>query len=87
MIHPLQLFDQWRRAMIKWLPIQPQWERSAKAVAPEATEDWLLEPLNETEAMQLFPHLEREKAILQYQKLRLQLRCEGERGFEQTTKQ
>ena len=87
MIHPLQLFDQWRRSMIKWLPIQPQWERSATAVAPEATEDWLLVPLNETEAMELFPHLEREKAILQYQKLRLQLRCEGERGFEQTTKQ
>lgn len=72
--------------MIKWLPIKPQWERSAKAVAPEATEDWLLEPLNESEAMELFPHLEREKAILQYQKLRLQLRCDGERGFEQKTK-
>ena len=87
MIHPLQLLDQWRSSIIKWLPIQPQWERSAKAVAPKATEDWLLEPLNETEAIQLFPHLEREKAILQYQKLRLQLRCEGERGFEQTTKE
>ena len=82
MIHPLQLFDQWRRSVIKWFPIQPQWERSAKAVAPTATEDWLLEPLNENEATELFPHLEKEKAIIQYQKLRLQLRCEGDRGFE-----
>ena len=80
-MHPLQLFDQWRRRLVGWLPIKQRWERTAKEVAPKAWEDWLLEPLNEYEATELFPHLDREKAILQYQKLRLQMRCESERRF------
>ena len=83
MNHPLQLFDQWRRSISKWIPIKPRWDRSARDIAPNASEDWLLEPLNECEAVELFPHLTREKAIVQYQKLRLQMRCEGDRGFEQ----
>ena len=52
-MHPLQLFDQWRRRLVGWLPIKQRWERTAKEVAPKAWEDWLLEPLNEYEATEL----------------------------------
>ena len=37
-------------------------------------QDWLLEPLNREEAIERFPHLDDETAIIQYQKIRLQIR-------------
>ncbi len=50
-------------------------------LAPETKDDWLLEPLNHQEASALFPHLSEDRAIVQYQKLRLQMREQSGRGF------
>ena len=44
-------------------------------------DDWLLEPINQQEAKALFPHLSEERAILQYQKMRLHIREQTKRGF------
>ena len=81
-MHPLEIFDQWRRRWLGWLPLAaPCWDRPAQEVSPEKQEDWLLEPLSYQEASALFPHLSKESAIVQYQKFRLQLRKQSERGF------
>ena len=80
-MHPLETFGQWRRQWFGWLPNQKRWERFAREIAPKQQDDWLLEPLNQQEASALFPHLSKEKAMLQYQKLRLQLREQAGRGF------
>ena len=50
-------------------------------LAPETKDDWLLEPLNPQEASALFQHLSEDRAIVQYQKLRLQMREQSGRGF------
>lgn len=80
-MHPLELIGEWRRRWFGWLPIQKRWERSVKDVAPQQQDDWLLEPINQREASALFPHLSKERAILQYQKMRLQMREQTDRGF------
>ena len=73
--------SQWRQRWFGWFPILQRWERSAKEVAPERQDDWLLDPINQQEASALFPHLSKERAILQYQKIRLQMREQEQRGF------
>ncbi|KZR92627.1 hypothetical protein MITS9509_01076 [Synechococcus sp. MIT S9509] len=80
-MHPLEIFGQWRRRWFGWLPNQRRWERLGRDIAPRQQDDWLLEPVSQQEASALFPHLTKEKAILRYQKLRLQLREQHERGF------
>ena len=80
-MHPLETFSQWRRRWFGWLPIHQRWERSAEDVAPERHDDWLLDPINQQEASALFPHLSKERAILQYQKIRLQMREQEQRGY------
>ena len=50
-------------------------------VAPERHDDWLLDPINQQEASALFPHLSKERAILQYQRIRLQMREQEQRGY------
>ena len=80
-MHPLETFDQWRRRWLGWLPIRTPWDRSAMDLAPETKDDWLLEPLNHQEASALFQHLSEDRAIVQYQKLRLQMREQSGRGF------
>ena len=80
-MHPLETFGKWRRRWFGWLPIHQRWERSAEEVAPERQEDWLLDPINQQEASALFPHLSKERAILQYQRIRLQMREQEKRGF------
>ena len=80
-MHPLEIFGQWRQRWFGWLPILQRWERSAKEVAPERQDDWLLDPINQQEASALFPHLSKERAILQYQRIRLQMREQEQRGF------
>lgn len=80
-VHPLDLYDQWRRRILRWLPIQQGFDRTPDAVAPHGSEDWLLEPIDVEEACRLFPHLEKDRAVLHYQKLRLQIREQDGRGF------
>ena len=80
-MHPLDLYDQWRRRLLRWLPVRQAFDRTPDAVAPQGSEDWLLEPIDADEACRLFPHLEKDRAVLQYQKLRLQIREQDGRGF------
>ncbi|MGB1774842.1 MAG: hypothetical protein ACPHGV_00715 [Synechococcus sp.] len=75
--HPLDLLDALRR----WLPGASRWQRNPMALRPEASEDWLLEPTTRDEAVQLFPHLDPDSAVLHYQRLKLQLRERDGRGF------
>ena len=80
-MHPLETFSQWRRRWFSWLPIHQRWERSTEEVTPERHDDWLLDPINQQEASALFPHLSKERAVLQYQKIRLQIREQEQRGY------
>ena len=80
-MHPLETFDRWRRRWLAWLPRRTPWERAAKDLAPEKLNDWLLEPLDHQEASALFPHFNKESAIIQYQKMRLQIREQSNRGY------
>ena len=80
-MHPLDLYDQWRRRLLRWLPIRQAFDRTPDDVAPHGSEDWLLEPIDVDEACRLFPHLEKDRAVLQYQRLRLQIREQDGRGF------
>ena len=81
-MHPLDLFDRFRRDWFGWLPpLQRIWDRSPQQVAPDQAHDWLLEPVNAEEACLLFPHLDRERAVLRYQQLRLEMRENDSRGF------
>ncbi|EAR18925.1 hypothetical protein ACLM44_03580 [Synechococcus sp. W2B2] len=80
-MHPLDLYDQWRRRVLRWLPIRQAFDRTPDDVAPHGSEDWLLEPIDVDEACRLFPHLEKDRAVLQYQRLRLQIREQDGRGF------
>ena len=76
-VHPLDLLDTVRR----WLPGAARWHRDSRALRPEASEDWLLEPTTRDDAVLLFPHLDDETAVLHYQRLKLQLRESDGRGF------
>lgn len=80
-MHPLDLYDQWRRRLLRWLPVRQAFDRTPGDVAPHGSEDWLLEPIDADEACRLFPHLAKARAVLQYQKLRLQMREQDGRGF------
>ena len=81
-MHPLDLFDRFRRHCLCWLPPGRRfWDRSPQQVAPDLAHDWLLEPVNAEEACSLFPHLDPERALLRYQKLRLEMRENDNRGF------
>ena len=50
-------------------------------MAPNRSDDWLLEPPSLEEARLLFPKLDEERALLRYQKLRLEMRERDGRGF------
>ena len=76
-IHPLDLLDRIR----KWLPGSSRWRRDPQTLRPEPEQDWLLEPTTREEAVQLFPQLDEEAALLKYQRLKLQLREREGRGF------
>ena len=57
------------------------WERKPEQVAPDRSDDWLLEPPSLEEARLLFPQLDEERALLRYQQLRLEMRERDGRGF------
>ena len=80
-MHPLELFDRLRR-LIGWVvPGGDPWNRHPEEVAPDHSEDWLLEPASLEEARLLFPQLSEERALIQYQRLRLEMRERDGRGF------
>ena len=80
-MHPLELFDRFRRCFGWVLPARQLWDRRAEQVAPDRSDDWLLEPASLEEARLLFPQLDEERALLRYQKLRLEMRERDGRGF------
>ena len=81
-MHPLELFDRFRR-WFGWLsPGRQLWDRNPQQVAPDRSDDWLLEPASIEEACLLFPHLDEERALLRYQQLRLEMRERDDRGFD-----
>ena len=53
----------------------------SEQVAPDRTDDWLLEPASMEEAWLLFPQLDEERALIRYQQLRLEMRERDGRGF------
>ena len=64
--------------MVAWfIPMAP----GSPDLRPEPEQDWLLEPTTREEAVQLFPQLDEEAALLKYQRLKLQLREREGRGF------
>ena len=80
-MHPLELFDRFRR-LFDWVaPGRQRWDRNPEQVAPDRCDDWLLEPPSLEEAHLLFPQLDEERALLRYQKLRLEMRERDRRGF------
>ena len=80
-MHPLELFDRFRR-LLGWVgPVRQRWVRNPEEVAPDRSDDWLLEPPSLEEARLLFPQLDEERALLRYQKLRLEMRERDGRGF------
>ena len=80
-MHPLDLFDRFRRGAALLSPLRRLWDRSPDEVAPAQNEDWLLEPVSREEACLLFPQLDPDRAVLQYQRLRLEMRERDGRGF------
>ena len=80
-MHPLDLFDRFRRLFCWALPGLQPWDRKPEHVAPERPDDWLLEPPSLEEACLLFPQLDEERALLRYQQLRLEMRERDGRGF------
>ena len=80
-MHPLELFDRYRRWFDWFLPSHQRRKRSPEQVAPDRSEDWLLEPPSLEEARLLFPQLDEERALLRYQKLRLQIRERDGRSY------
>ena len=80
-MHPLQLFDRCRRWICWIVPASQIWGRRPEQVAPEPSEDWLLEPASLEEARLLFPQLDEERAMLRYQQLRLEMRERDGRNF------
>ena len=80
-MHPLELFDRFRRSFGWVVPGHRLWDRNPGQVAPKRSDDWLLEPASLEEARLLFPQLDEERALLRYQKLRLEMRERDGRGF------
>ena len=80
-MHPLDLFDRCRRCLGWVLPGLHRWDRNPEQVAPDHSDDWLLEPASMEEARLLFPQLNEERALLRYQQLRLEMRERDGRGF------
>ena len=80
-MHPLELFDRFRRWFDWVAPGHQLWERNPEQVAPDRSDDWLLEPPSLEEARLLFPQLDEERALLRYQQLRLEMRERDGRGF------
>ncbi len=57
-MHLLELFDRFRR-WFGWIaPGRQLWERNPEQVAPDRSDDWLLEPPSLDEARLLFPQLD-----------------------------
>ena len=56
-MHPLELFDRFRRWFDWVAPGRQLWERKPEQVAPDRSDDWLLEPPSLEEARLLFPQL------------------------------
>ena len=54
-MHPLELFDRFRRWFGWVAPGRQLWERKPEQVAPDRSDDWLLEPPSLEEARLLFP--------------------------------
>ena len=63
-MHPLELFDRFRRWFSWALPDVQIWDRNPDQVAPDRNDDWLLEPASLEEARLLFPQLDEERALL-----------------------
>ena len=80
-MHPLELFDRFRRWFGWMSPGRQLWDRNPQQVAPDQSDDWLLEPASIEEARLLFPQLDEERALLRYQQLRLEMRERDGRGF------
>ena len=80
-MHPLELFDRFRRWFDWVAPGRQLWKRKPEQVAPDCSDDWLLEPASLEEARLLFPQLDEERALLRYQQLRLEMRERDGRGF------
>ena len=53
-MHPLELFDRFRRWFGWVAPGRQLWERKPEQVAPDRSDDWLLEPPSLEEARLLF---------------------------------
>ena len=53
-MHPLELFDRFRRWFGWVAPGHQLWERKSEQVAPDRSDDWLLEPPSLEEARLLF---------------------------------
>jgi len=80
-MHPLELFDRFRRWFGFVLPARQLWDRNPEQVAPDRADDWLLEPASLEEARLLFPELDEERALIRYQQLRLEMRERDGRSF------
>jgi len=79
-MHPLELFDRFRR-WFGWVLPGRLWDRNPTEVTPDCTDDWLLELASLEEARSLFPQFDEERALLRYQQLRLEMRERDGRGF------
>ena len=65
-MHPLELFDSFRR-WIGWVvPDHQRWDRHPEQVASDHYDDRLLEPPSLEEARLFFPQLDEERALLRY---------------------
>ena len=71
-MHPLEPFDSFRRWFGCVAPGCQPWERNPEQVAPDRSEDWLLEPPILEEACWLFPQLDEERDLLFQQVGRLE---------------
>ena len=80
-MHPLELFDRFRRCFGWVAPGRQLWERNPEQVAPDYSDDWLLESPSLGDACWLFPQLDEEGALRRYQQLRLEMRERDGRGF------
>ncbi len=80
-MHLLELFDRFRR-WFGWIALGRQLlERNPEQVAPNRSDDWLLQPPSLDEARLLFPQVDEVRAMLRYQQLRLEMRERDGRGF------
>ena len=61
-MHPLELFDRFRRWFGWVAPGRQLWKRKPEQVAPDRSNDWLLEPPSLEEARLLFPQWDEERA-------------------------